>query len=66
MNLEMVQLFLDDNRARFSVETIRSYRIALEQFFSYCDKNYVDVKAMGVREWIVAMQENSLNPEPFT
>jgi site-specific recombinase XerD len=62
MNLEMLELFFDDNRARFSSETIRSYRIALHQFFSFCEKNYDEVKAMDVREWLADMQDNGLKP----
>ncbi|MET3726971.1 site-specific recombinase XerD [Fictibacillus halophilus] len=62
MDLEMVKQFLNDNKARFSRETTRSYRIALQQFFSSCEKNFVDVNAMDVREWMADMQEKGLKP----
>ncbi|SFD39872.1 integrase/recombinase XerD [Bacillus sp. OV194] len=62
MNLEIQQLFLDDNKARFSSETVRSYKMALNQFFSFCEKNYDEVKATDIRAWLASMEENSLKP----
>jgi site-specific recombinase XerD len=62
MNFEIQQSFLDDNKARFSSETIRSYRMALTQFFSFCIKNYDEVKATDIRAWMVSMEENGLKP----
>jgi site-specific recombinase XerD len=62
MNLELQQLFLDDNKARFSSETIRSYKMALNQFFSFCEKNYDEVKATDIRAWMASMEENGLKP----
>jgi integrase/recombinase XerC len=52
MNLEIQKSFFDDHQARFSKETIRSYRMALKQFFSFCDKNYDEVKATDIRAWL--------------
>lgn len=62
MNLEILQSFLDDNQARFSSETIRSYRIALNQFFSCCKKSYDEVKATDIRAWLASMGDSGLKP----
>ncbi|WP_256816763.1 hypothetical protein [Cytobacillus sp. Bac17] len=47
MNLEVQQSFFNDQQSRFSPETIRGYKIALSQFFSYCPKKVDEVKASG-------------------
>lgn len=62
MNLKMQQSFFDDHKARFSTETIRSYTIALKQFFVFCEKNYDEVKAKDVRAWLASMEERGLKP----
>jgi site-specific recombinase XerD len=62
MNLEVQQMFLDDNKARFSSETIRSYKMALNQFFSFCEKNFNEVKATDIRAWMSSMEEKNLKP----
>lgn len=62
MNLKVQQSFCDDHKARFSSETIRSYPIALKQFFVFCEKNYDEVKANDVRAWLASMEEQGLNP----
>ncbi|QOK25894.1 tyrosine-type recombinase/integrase [Cytobacillus oceanisediminis] len=62
MNLEVQQTFLDDHSARFSPETIRSYNIALRQFFTFCNKDYLEVKALDVRSWLASMEDQGLKP----
>lgn len=62
MNQEVQQSFFDDHKARFSPETSRSYKIALKQFFSFCEKNYDEVKATDIRAWMAAMGEQGLKP----
>jgi site-specific recombinase XerD len=60
MNLKIIQQFIDDHIKRFSKETIRSYNIALRQFFSFCEKSYEDVKATDIRAWHESMEEAGL------
>jgi site-specific recombinase XerD len=62
MNLEVQQSFFDDHKARFSSETSRSYKIALNQFFAFCEKNYDEVKATDIRAWLAFMGEQGLKP----
>lgn len=62
MNLEVLQSFIDDNSARFSPETIRSYKMSLTQFFSFCEKNYDEIKATDVRSWLAYMEEQGKKP----
>lgn len=62
MNVEAQQSFFDDHHARFSSETIRGYKIALKQFFLFCDKNYDVVKPSDVRAWLASMEEKGLKP----
>jgi len=54
--------FFNDHQARFSTETTRGYRIALNQFFSFCSKPYDQIKAMDIRVWMNSMEEKGLNP----
>ena len=63
MNLKVQQSFFDDHKARFSTETIRSYTIALKQFFVFCEKIYDEVKANDVRAWLASMEEQGLKPQ---
>lgn len=62
MNQEAVQAFIQDNQARFSAETIRSYSISLRQFFAFCDKKYDEIKAIDVRKWLATLEEKGLKP----
>ncbi|WP_404356447.1 tyrosine-type recombinase/integrase [Cytobacillus firmus] len=60
MNLEIIQTFFDDNKARFSPETVRSYKIALTQFFAFCTKGHDEVKAADVRSWMASLEKQGL------
>lgn len=62
MNIEAQQAFFNDHQARFSPETIRGYRIALTQFFVFCEKNYEEVKATDIRAWLAHLEEKGLKP----
>ncbi|MBH0164095.1 tyrosine-type recombinase/integrase [Fictibacillus sp. 7GRE50] len=62
MSSEVQRNFFDDHRARFSFETIRSYRMALRQFFAFCEKNFDEVKATDIRAWLSSMEEKELKP----
>ncbi|WP_019243124.1 MULTISPECIES: site-specific tyrosine recombinase/integron integrase [Bacillus] len=62
MNIEIQQSFFKDHQSKFSVETIRSYSIALKQFFVFCDKSFYDVKSSDVRAWLASMEEKGLKP----
>ncbi|TXC79027.1 tyrosine-type recombinase/integrase [Metabacillus litoralis] len=61
-NLIVQQEFFDDHQARFSRETTRGYKIALNQFFSFCKKDYDSVKATDIRSWLACMEEKELKP----
>ncbi|MEH7356679.1 site-specific tyrosine recombinase/integron integrase [Neobacillus drentensis] len=60
MNVKVVESFFDDHLSRFSEETIRSYRLSLNQFFSFCGKTYNEVKAADIRAWLASMEEKGL------
>ncbi|MFB5089765.1 tyrosine-type recombinase/integrase [Psychrobacillus sp. PGGUH221] len=60
MNQDMIQSFINDNVNRYSSDTIKSYKIALSQFFSNCPKNYDEVKAKDIREWLAVMTAKGL------
>lgn len=62
MNLEVQQAFFDDQQARFSPETVRTYKIALKQFFEFCQKKYNEVKAKDIRDWLANMTTTGLQP----
>ncbi|MBS4195773.1 site-specific tyrosine recombinase/integron integrase [Lederbergia citri] len=62
MNLEIQESFIYDNQSRFSSETIRSYRISLSQFFSFCEKTFDEVKPSDIRSWLLSMEEKGLKP----
>ncbi len=62
MEQEIIKSFFNDHRVRFSSETIRSYRIALKQFFSFCQKEYDQVKATDIRAWLASLEEQELKP----
>jgi site-specific recombinase XerD len=60
MNLKVQQSFFDEHKTRFSSETIRSYKIALTQFYSFCEKNYDEVEAKDIRKWLAYLEETGL------
>jgi site-specific recombinase XerD len=62
VNQSIQQTFFEDNKARFSPETIRSYKNAIRQFFLFCKKNYSDVKALDIRAWLASLEEQGLKP----
>lgn len=62
MNNDIQQAFFNDHQARFSRETIRGYRIALTQFFTFCVKSFGEVKATDIRAWLASLEENGLKP----
>lgn len=62
MNNDILQSFFNDYHARFSLETVRSYKIALQQFFVFCAKPYDEVKAIDIRAWLASMEEEELKP----
>lgn len=62
MNVEAQQSFYNDQQGRFSPETLRTYKIALSQFFSFCDKQNDEVKAKDIRDWLAMMNEKGLKP----
>lgn len=62
MNLEVQQSFFNDQQARFSTETIRTYKIALKQFFEFSQKKYNEVQARDIRNWLANMTETGLQP----
>lgn len=60
MNSKVLQSFFQDYQIRFSSETIRGYKIALNQFFLFCNKDYDHVKATDIRAWLASMEEQGL------
>jgi len=60
MNQDMIESFFNDNVNRYNSDTIKSYKIALSQFFSNCPKNYDEVKAKDIREWQAVMTAKGL------
>lgn len=62
MNLKVQQSFFNDYQARFSSETVRGYKIALKQFFSFCEKEYDQIKTTDIRSWLASMEEKGLKP----
>ncbi|WP_100374098.1 site-specific tyrosine recombinase/integron integrase [Bacillus sp. FJAT-45037] len=61
-NAKAQEIFFADHQARFSNETIRSYRMALSQFFSTCEVDYDVVKATHIRSWLASLEERGLKP----
>ena len=57
-----MEAFFNDHHARFSTETTRGYRIALNQFFCFCVKPYDQIKAIEIRVWMNSMEEEGLKP----
>lgn len=62
MNIEVQQSFFQDQQARFSQETARTYKIALKQFFAFCPKKYDEIQARDIRNWLAHMTEMGLQP----
>jgi site-specific recombinase XerD len=62
MNHSVQKAFFEDNTARFSPETIRSYKIAIRQFFLFFEKNFSEIKAMDIRAWLASLEEQGLKP----
>lgn len=62
MSIEVQQAFFNEHHAKFSSETIRGYRIALTQFFAFCEKDYEHVKATNIRAWLAHLEEKGLKP----
>lgn len=63
MTQQAVIAFFSDNYMRFSSETIRCYKIALNQFFAHCEKEYDCVKATDIRAWLASLEERALKPK---
>lgn len=63
MNQKMIEDFLIDNHARFTDGTTKSYRISLNQFFSYSNKSFDEIKARDIRAWMASMEEEGLKPK---
>jgi site-specific recombinase XerD len=62
MNQEVLRSFFNDHQVRFSSETNRSYKIALQQFFLFCEKNIDQVKPADIRAWLSSLEEQELKP----
>lgn len=60
--MKLREAFFNDHHTRFSAETNRGYRIALNQFFSFCAKPYDQIKATDIRAWLNSMEERGLKP----
>ncbi|RYG71388.1 integrase [Lentibacillus lipolyticus] len=59
-NVEMLYQFFTDNEARFSDETKRSYQLSINQFFSFLNLNYGEIKALHIRAWLSELGEQGL------
>lgn len=57
VNQEATETFFLDNQNQFSSETIRFYKLALSQYFSLSQKNYDEVKARDIRNWMEDMTD---------
>lgn len=55
LNSEIQGAFFNDNYAQFSKETARCYRIALNQFFYYCKKDYDLIKASDHIPYVIPL-----------
>ncbi|MYL34289.1 tyrosine-type recombinase/integrase [Pontibacillus yanchengensis] len=62
MRIEVQEKFFQDHYARFSSETARCYKIALNQFFSFSQKDYQNIKPVDIRAWMANMEEQGLQP----
>ena len=62
MNEEALQSFFKDFQVRFSSETLRGYKNALNQFFLFSKKNYGEVKPTDVGAWLAHRKEEGLKP----
>ncbi|WEG16710.1 tyrosine-type recombinase/integrase [Alkalihalophilus pseudofirmus] len=61
-NEKAQEVFFADHQVRFSKETIRSYRMALSQFFSTCEIDYDVIKATHIRSWLASLEDRGLKP----
>lgn len=62
LNQKVLQSFFDDHKARFSSETVRSYKVGLTQFFAFCELKYDVVKADDIRSWLASLEEHGSMP----
>lgn len=61
-NIEAQQSFFNDNYARYSSETTKSYRISLKQFFGFSNKQFDEIKPIDIRLWLASLEETGLKP----
>ncbi|KJS15382.1 MAG: integrase [Peptococcaceae bacterium BRH_c4b] len=59
---EVIEYFFKDNAARFAKETILKYKQSLRQFFSFCQKEFDEVKTADIRAWLSALDEAGQKP----
>jgi len=62
MNQKMMESFLQEYNARFSPETLRSYRLAINQFFAFCHRDFDKVRPTDIRAWLAALEDEGLKP----
>lgn len=62
-NNEIIAAFFDDNLGRFSKNTVSTYKIALKQFFMFCQKEYFDINRRDIRFWLQALDDAKLKPK---
>ncbi|QPC47559.1 site-specific tyrosine recombinase/integron integrase [Mangrovibacillus cuniculi] len=62
MDYSSIEAFFVDHETRFSQDTVRSYKISLQQFFTYCEKPVDEVKATDIRSWLSSLEEKGLKP----
>lgn len=60
MNSEAQQSYFNYFEEQFSSETKRRYKIALKEFFVFCEKDYNVVKPTDVQAWIAHLEEKGL------
>ncbi|WP_225314836.1 site-specific integrase [Niallia taxi] len=65
LKANILDTFFNDHQSRFSEETIRSYRLSLNQFFSFCGVQYDEVKVKDIRAWLASMEERDLKKVRF-
>ncbi|HBV96174.1 MAG: integrase [Peptococcaceae bacterium BICA1-7] len=52
MTMETINKYFYDNELKFSKHTIKAYSNSLKEFFSFCKKEYDEVKATDIRDWL--------------
>ncbi|WP_339250840.1 site-specific tyrosine recombinase/integron integrase [Sporosarcina sp. FSL W8-0480] len=60
---QVIEEFFNEHHARFSPETTRSYRISLQQFFTFRSKPYDEIKTTDIRAWLASMEDEGLKPK---